>query len=108
MVLLTTQCRLACRLCILAGYVSCVSHSQNPDYGMVDSSDLQNLLDLDYPVDKESISASELWSRWRNHRLPGWRDNRRANNGEILRCLAFHLTRSVDITEYTLDGKAIS
>jgi hypothetical protein len=106
MILLTTQCRLCCLRCIQAGYVSCVTRSQNPNYGTVDSSDLQNLLDLDYPVDKEAISASELWSRWRDYQLPNWSDRPAGNTRKSFQCSFFHLTRSVDIKEHTLDGKA--
>jgi hypothetical protein len=98
--------RLCCEFCTQAGYISCMTHSQNPDRGSVDSSDLQNLLDLDYPIDKEVISAPQSWSRWRNHRSPGWKDNRQADKGVIPQCRSSRMDHSVHITEYTLDGKA--
>jgi hypothetical protein len=104
--LLTNCYRLCCFLCIQAGYVSCITRSQTPNYGTVDCSDLQNLLDLNFPVDNECISVPELWSRWKNYRSPGRGANRRSDNGETYQCRAFHPTLSVDITEHTLDGKA--
>jgi hypothetical protein len=103
--LLTNFYRLCCLRCIQAGYVSCATCSQNPDHGGVDSSDVQSLLDLDYPTDKEPISVSNLWSGWRKYQLPSPRDNHRADDGETYQCHNSYIYRSVDITEYTLDGK---
>ncbi len=105
MILLTNCCRPCCLPCIQAGYVSCGTFSQNHDHGRVDSPDFQNLLDLDYPMDKVPISASKLWSGWRNYQRPSSRDNHRADNGETYQCRKFYLATPVDITEYTLDGK---
>jgi hypothetical protein len=76
----------------------------------MDSSDLQNILDLDYPVDKEPISAAEMWSRWRNHRSPDSVDIRLDTIRLLLQvqCRASRFSRLVDITEHTLDGEAFS
>ena len=72
----------------------------------MDSSDFQNLLDLDYPVDQGSIDDhSNSWSRWENYQSPQWTDNWRADGGETFQCPAFDLNDPVDITEHTLDGK---
>jgi hypothetical protein len=88
--------RLFC-FCIRAGYISCITRLQDPNHGRVDSSDVENLLDLEYPPDKKSMSLSELWSRWRNHVSTG------RNVGYT--CSASYFARPVDITEHILDGK---
>ncbi len=69
------------------------------------TSDFQNLLDLDYPVDKGSITAHDLWDRWRNHKLIDWRRNKRADGVDDFRCDAYGHGGLVDITEHTLNGK---
>jgi hypothetical protein len=100
MVLLTPQRRLCCQPCIQAGYIFCKTRFRNPNDRTVDPSKIQNIWDLDYPIDKEPITASKLLSRWRNHRFL-LLDNPR---GEIDPCAASRFTRLVDITEHTLDG----
>jgi hypothetical protein len=86
--------------------VSCITRSQNPNYGRVDSSDLQNLLDLDYPLDEEHISALNMGSGWRKHQVPSSPRNYRADEGPTYNCGTFLPIRSVNITERTLDGKS--
>jgi hypothetical protein len=99
---LTNWPRLACSSCILSGYISCARSPWDPESGSSDSYDLENLVDLDYPADEVPISASELWIRWKNHQ---WKSNHRADHGERFQCLDSMRTRSVDITEHTLDGE---
>jgi hypothetical protein len=72
----------------------------------VDSSDFQNLLDLNYPVDKVHTRDSDSWSGWRNHRLPTVLDNCRADKRNIHKCRAVDVGGPVEITEHTLDGEA--
>lgn len=72
----------------------------------MDSSDLQNLLDLDHPMEKRPISSLESW---KSHLLIGkerWESSSRNDDGHIWQCSAFRFTRLVDVTEHTLDGKA--
>ena len=102
---LTGDYSLGCVHCVEAGYVFCLNRPQSPGYGEVFSSDFQNLLDLDYPVDAEPISASELWSKWRNYRprRPWWVSDE-INQAKHATCSI--MLGSVDITEHTLDGEA--
>jgi hypothetical protein len=70
-------------------------------------------LDLDYPLDKGSITAHDLWDRWRNHKSLEERHNKRADDGEIGYCDDYYCMvditeHMVDITEHTLDGKAFN
>ena len=71
----------------------------------MDPSDLQNLLDLDYPRDKEFIAEHNLLDKWRNHEPPHWYDNKRADRGEKFQCEAYDRDYTVAITQHTLDGK---
>jgi hypothetical protein len=103
--LLINRYSLCCLRCTLAGYVSCINHSQDPRYGEVDPSDLQNLLDLDYPGDTGFITAGNLLDRWRNHRPLGRDNNKRADGGVTFQCDAYYRDCRVVITQHTLDGK---
>ena len=67
-------------------------------------SDLQNLLDLDYPRDEE-LNAKHNLGRWINPRLFNRYDNKRADSGETFKCDAYDNDRTVAITQHTLDGK---
>jgi hypothetical protein len=73
----------------------------------VDSSDFQIFLDLEYPLDKELTSESNLWSEWRNLQSPSWPDNLLADDGHAYQCRTLSFTLLVDITEYALDGKVL-
>ena len=103
--LLINRYSLCCLRCTQAGYVSCINHSQSPRSGEVNLSDLQNLLDLDYPRDKEFIAEHNLLDRWRKHQLLNRYDNKRADSGETFKCDAYDNDRTVAITQHTLDGK---
>jgi hypothetical protein len=107
---LTNLHRLCCFDCIQAGYISCIGDSQSPRYGEVDSYDFQNLLDLDYPVDKGSFTIRDLRNKWRNYQEtqegPIRYNRYRADHGETDQCDAYGRDSTVDITEHTLDGKA--
>jgi len=71
----------------------------------VDPSELQNLLDLDYPGDTGFIAAENLLDRWRNYELLGRNDNKRADGGETYQCDAYDRDCTVVITQHALDGK---
>ena len=113
--LLINRYSLCCLRCTQAGYVSCINlfdldyynddSSDGPRYGEVDLSDLQNLLDLDYPRDTGFIAASNLLDRWRNHQPLGRDNNERADGGVTFRCDAYYHDCTVIITQHTLDGK---
>jgi len=73
----------------------------------VNLSDLQNLLDLDYPRDKEFIAENKPLDRWIKPRRLHRHDNNRADSGETYQCDAYYRDCTVVITQHTLDGKAI-
>ena len=66
---------------------------------------MQNLLDLDYPRDKEFIAEHNLLDRWRDHRLLAEHYNKRADGGETRQCDAYYRDCTAVITQHTLDGK---
>jgi hypothetical protein len=103
--LLINRDSLCCLRCTQAGYVSCINHSQSPRYREVDLSDLQNLLDLDYPRDTGFIAVGNLLDRWKNHKPLDENDNKRADGGETHQCDVYYRDRTVVITQHTLDGK---
>ena len=112
--LLINRDSLCCLRCAQAGYVSCINDSESPSYTEVDVDDdddedvhpydLQNLLDLDYPRDKEFIAEHNLLDRWRKHQLLNRYDNKRADSGETFQCDAYYRDCTVAITQHTLDG----
>jgi hypothetical protein len=72
----------------------------------VDSSDFQNILDLDYPVDEGSITTHDSWNGWGYDRALRQSKKIRADKGETYKCDAYYPDDLVDIMGHALDGKA--